>query len=310
MLPRFARGGAGLLGAAATLLVLSAPAAAAPAPLGFGLQALGHRSYFVFDARPGETAYGRLLLTNTTTQSRIVNLRPADALTAVTGGLDYGQPLPRPKRTGRWLRLAERRVLLPGSGAREIDFVVRVPRGARAGDHLAGIVAFGRKQQARRVRGSSFQLRLVPRMAMAVWIRVPGPRAARLDLRSSHVEVTPTGAFLGLRLRNAGNTLLRRTTGRVVPRTEITYPVPWKGRPVEGDYEVRGLLRPRGGRAIELDKEIEFGQERIKEFRRETGKPATESRGASPAVLGLLVLAVLALALVGGAYLRLLQRVR
>jgi hypothetical protein len=140
--------------------------------------------------------------------------------------------------------------------------------------------------------------------------------------------VAPTGAFLALHLRNAGNTLVERTSGRVavlqkgrrlfsqpvrvdsfVPGTEISYPVPWRGRPVEGDYEVRGMLRPKGAAPIRFEEKVEFERSRIKEFRRETGKPATESRRSSPALLAVLALVTVLAVLLGAAYLRLLRRV-
>jgi hypothetical protein len=315
--------------AVALLFSLAGPAQAAPAPLGFGIQAVGHRAYFDFDASPGKTVGGRLLLTNTTPGvAKTVYLRPADVATAATGGLDYGRQGRRPGGTGRWLRLSRTRVRLAAGGAVEIPFSARVPKGAGAGDHFAGILAFGGGAREARTGSSRFRLRLVSRMAIAVRFRVPGPRVARVELRSAELEVTPTGASLGLKLANSGNALVPKTVGRVtvlqdgkalfvrevrvdafVPGTEITYPVPWAGKPVEGEYEVRGTLRPEGSAPVKVHDDLEFGGKRIREFREETGRPASEAKRPSSPVLALLAAALAAVAVLAVAYVRLLGRV-
>jgi hypothetical protein len=141
--------------------------------------------------------------------------------------------------------------------------------------------------------------------------------------------VLPTGASLALRLANTGNTLIRNTSGTVtvshagkrlfsrtvrldsfVPKTEIAYALPWLGRPVEGDYEVTGALRPRGAEPIELSTKAGFGKQRIREFRKETGRPAIEAEGTSPLLLALLGATLAALALAVAAYLRLRRGAR
>jgi hypothetical protein len=90
-----------------------------------------------------------------------------------------------------------------------------------------------------------------------------------------------------------------------VPGTEIEYLVPWRGRPVQGDYEVRGTLLPEGGKPVKIDRKIEFGKDRIREYRKETGRQAVASTGVSPAFLAVSVLLAGALAVLGTAYVRL-----
>jgi hypothetical protein len=93
-----------------------------------------------------------------------------------------------------------------------------------------------------------------------------------------------------------------------VPGTELTYPVAWQGRPVQGEYQIRGTLRPEGASPVEIDETVEFGQERINEFREETGRQAVETGGTSAAALGLT--ALLAAVLAGLAVAAVLMRRR
>jgi len=321
--------GGGCLAAALLLFCIAAAPAAAQArkdPLGFSIEAVGLPSFFRYDARPGQTVRGAVRVRNIASGPRVAYLRAVDARTAATGGLEYGDQSRPPAATGRWIRLAARTVRLPGGASQEVPFSVRVPPGTRAGDHVAGIVAFGRQPRRQR-RGRRFQLRFVSRLAIAVQIRVPGPRRTREEFRDADIQILPSGASLGLKIANTGNTLIRQTTGRVtvsargrrlftrrvridsfLPETEIVHPVPWRGTPVQGDYRVTGVLRPRGGPPVEIDTEASFGRERIREFREETGRPAVEAQGTSPWLVAALGAAVLAVAALAVAYLRLRRR--
>lgn len=328
MIKTLAKGG-GFLAAALLFLCLSSASVEAqqrPDPLGFSIEAVDFPSFFRYDARPGQTVRGTVRVRSTTVGPRIAFLRAVDARTAATGGLEYGDQSRPPTGMGRWIRLAARTVRLPGGASQEVPFSVRVPPGTRAGDHVAGIVAFGREPRTPRGR-RRFRLRFVSRLAIAVQIQVPGPRRTREEVRDAEVLIQPSGASLGLKIVNTGNTLIRQTSGRItvssrgrrlftrrvridsfLPETEIVHPLPWRGTPVEGDYRITGVLRPRGGPPVRIDREASFGRERIREFREETGRPAVEAEGTSPWVLVALAAALLAVAGLAVAYLRLRRR--
>ena len=317
--------------AAATSLLVGPAAAHAqrPDPLGFSIDAVGFPSFFIYDAKPGETVRGRVRVRNIAGESRVAYLRTVDAKTAATGGVEYGSQSRPPRGTGRWIRLGARTLNLPAGAAVEVPFTARVPRDARRGDQLAGIVAFGKPPPPSRARGGRFRLRFVSRLAIAVQFRLPGKREPRLELRDAGVQVLPAGASLALRLANTGNTLIPKTSGRVtvstagktlfsrpvrldsfVPKTELVYALPWLGRPVEGDYEVTGEIRPAGAKPIEVDTKVRFGKERIREFRKETGRPAVEAQGTSPLLIAFLGAIIVALTVLAAAYLRLRRKVR
>lgn len=301
---------------------VSSASAARRASFGYALAASGFKSYFVFDSRPDGSVTGVLQVTSLTSGAKTILLEPVDVTTAASGGLQFG--LTRPRGDGGWLRLGETAVTLSGHGTARVPFAVDVGRGATGGEHFAGIVAVDRRVLSESASGRGpIRLRLIPRLAMTVELRLPGRRVTALGVGPAAISVTPSGASVALRLDNPGDTLVDRTRGRVevsqgtrrlfsapvqlgpfVPRTAIAYEVPWQGRPVQGTYRVSGELTPAGGRTVTFTRTVTFGAPAIRRFRRETGRSATLAGGISIVMIVLLSLATLAAAVFAGAYFR------
>src|SRR5205823_7412435 len=144
-------------------------------PFGYALAATGFPSYFIYDASPGQPVHGTLRLTSITPPPKTIVLSPADVTTASTGGLAYGNGAPSGE--GRWLSLARSHVHLDSSVASaSVPFTVRVPPNAGPGEHFLGIVAPDRRVPGGPTDGrGSIRLRLNPRLAMPVELRLPGP---------------------------------------------------------------------------------------------------------------------------------------
>jgi hypothetical protein len=311
---------------AAIALAGVASAAGSTSPFGYAIGAQGFRSYFIFNAHRGREVQGTLRLVNLNATAKTILVKAVDVSTASNGGLQYGNGQAR--SDGRWLRLAASRVSLPSGGSADVRFTVRVPHLTWGGEHFLGIVAVDRRVLHERPVGhGSVRLRLIPRLAMTVEVRLPALLTTSLKLEGAKIAVAPSGASVALAVSNPGNALILSTTGRVtvyqggtplftqgialgafVPHTAIAYRVPWRGTPVEGTYEVRGVLRPAGARAVRVDRTISFGQSAIRNFKQETGRQAIETSGTPLALIAALAAAfVLALGL-GIAYARARRR--
>jgi hypothetical protein len=301
--------------AALLLVALAAPGAAVAqkSDVGFSISAEGFPSFFRYDASAGDEIAGAVVLRSESDRPESVILRAVDVMTAGTGGLDYGAE--RPSGVGTWIDLEDERLTLPAGGTARVPFTVRVPAEATPGDHLAGLVALNRADERRarpEASGDGFNLRFLPRLAIATWFTVPGPRDPELTLGNVGFDVTPSGAAVTLLLRNTGTSLIERTTGRVkvlqgerllvsrsirldafVPNTEVTYRLPLRGAPARGEYRVVGTIEPHGAPPIAVDETVRFGEEAATELRDETGQEA--KGGTSPWMWALLgVLAVVA----------------
>jgi competence ComEA-like helix-hairpin-helix protein len=311
-----------VLSLAALGAALAAPAAAAaatptPAPLGFGIKARqAPKGYFVFKNRPGDRVRGSFEVSNLTRRRQVVYLREADAFTAQAGGVEFTKQGGVPIHAGSWFKIARHVIVLRPHEDVEVEFSGKVPQDARAGDHLAGVIAYGKRPPHVASKGN-FGFRLLSRLAIAVQFTLPGERVTGIDVKDTDITVSPVGAALELDLGNSGNTLIEKTTGKLevtkgsrrlfspnvelgtfVPKTEIRYALAWPGTPVEGTYHVSGVLRPQGGAPVRIDKDLRFGQARIREFRAETGRQAIEAGGTPAwiwAALGAALMAVLGL---------------
>jgi hypothetical protein len=287
--------------------------------------------YFTFAARHGTTVAGRVQIVSRSTQARSVLLQAADVGTAATGGLDYRDG--RPRATARWLRLGRRRLTLPAGQAVTVPFAVQVPAGARPGDHVAGVVAsdpteLARQRRAAQRGGNALRLAFRSRLAIAVLVRVPGARRARLAFEGAAVDASPAGVRIALRLGNRGNTLIKPTRGNVTvsqdgqpilttgvdldtfaPASEIRFPIPLPGTPTQGRYHVAGTLHPNGAPPVRIDTDVEFSQRQAQRFTRETGRPVHRD-GGPPWLLIALGLAMLMAAGFAVAYLRARRQLR
>jgi competence ComEA-like helix-hairpin-helix protein len=305
------------LALATTIAALAAPplaAGAAPSPLDFGIQAnAAPKGYFVFDSKPGDRVRGTFVLSNLTARRQVVYLREADAFTAQAGGVEFTKQGGAPVHAGTWFKIDQHTVVLRPWQRAEIGIRGTVPLTAAGGDHLAGVIAYGKRPPPQAGKGN-FGFRLLSRLAVAVQFTLPGDRVTSLDVKDTDISVSPVGAVLQLDLGNNGNTLIKKTTGTLhvtqgtrklfspkvrlgtfVPKTEIRYPLAWPGTPVEGTYHVTGVLHPEGGRPVRIDSDVQFGSTRIRQFREQTGRQAISAGGAPGwiwAVLGAALMAV------------------
>jgi hypothetical protein len=313
---------------AALVPAAAAQAAAAGTPLGFAITAAGFKSYFVFDSSPGGQVRGTLEVANQTSGARTIILGAVDVSTAATGGLQYGESAA--SREGRWLTLPARVVRVAGRGTASVPFTVRIPTTAAPGEHYLGITAVDSRVLNRPATGrGSIHLRLIPRLAMTVELRLPGRPTRALAVRGAGIFVAPSGASLGLGLANPGNALITAATGEVtvlqgstalfsqtvelaafVPRTRITLHVPWQGVPAQGTYVVKGLLRPAGAAPIAFQRTVTFGGSAIRKYRQQTGRQATAAVGTPVALIVALVLASAAALLFAVGYARMRRRLR
>ena len=289
-----------------------APATAAP--LEFGVKANdAPKGYFVFNSKPGDRVRGNFTLSNLTGRRQVVYLREADAFTAQAGGVEFTKQGGAPVHAGTWFSLARHTVTLRPHENVDVDFTGKIPLDARAGDHLAGIIAYG-KRPPRAASKGNFGFRLLSRLAIAVQFTLPGERVTSLEVKGTDISVSPVGAVLQLDLGDNGNTLIKKTTGRLqvtkgskplfspkvqlgtfVPKTEIRYPLAWPGTPVEGTYHVSGVLHPQGGRPVRIDTDVKFGKARIRQFREQTGRQAIETSGTPRWIWALLGAALMAI---------------
>lgn len=208
-----------MAGLAGTLAPCAAGAAEVPT---VGLTAEGPhatKGYFVVHAGPGGLVTESLQVVNPTAATEKVTLSPVTAVTGQTTGAVYlGATDPR-RDLATWLRLDTRKLTLGPNQRRSISFTVRVPAGARPGEHLAGIAAqIGRPGASKVARGrgrGTFRVTLKQRTVVAVQLDIRGRIAYKLALTGARAGPQTGFQAVLLGMRNDGN-VLTKGNGRLV----------------------------------------------------------------------------------------------
>src|SRR5581483_5426648 len=153
---------------------------AAPAEAGFGIALrpahadpndVSTKAYFKPTVAPGETFSDQVIVSNTGDAPVNLVVSGVDGLTAPTSGAVYGNRQDPVKRAGAWVSAATGTVTVAPHSELPVNFTVKVPKDAGAGDHLAGI-AFEDAQPTQ--AGGNFAVTQVVRAVMGVQIQVPG----------------------------------------------------------------------------------------------------------------------------------------
>lgn len=313
-----------------TLLVLAIAPVAQAANNGpvFGIRALGNPKlgYFVYSVAPGGTTHGAIIVSNTGNRAGTVKLYSADATTGRTTGTVYLTDKP-PTHTGSWVHLATNSLRLrPGAHA-TVQFTVRVPASAAAGEWVSGLVAETRQasQAPKTTHKANVRIRIRNLTIVAVQVNVPGPRVVSFVVGS-----VATGGQKGFQqvivhFANAGNVLLKpagtltildsshKLVEKLVykmdtflPKTGIDYPVLLKRALAPGDYSALVRVVVPGvpgaaGKTVLATRPFSVSKEDVKQVFTSTtptqAPPTSSSKNNSTpwVVIGLVTLAVLAL---------------
>jgi hypothetical protein len=291
--------------AAAAASSASAAALPAPQPVAFALSPVGTTGALRLRGAPGQVLHGAVLVRDTSGRPVTVLLQAADIENASNGNADYVTS--HLSQTGRWLRLATRKVRLAPHAGREVAFTVSIPGRARGASHYAGIVATNAADLAaaaaahKTTRRPSFTFYRIDRQALPITIRLPGALSRRLVLRAARITVAPVGAGLVLGLLPGGSELIQgarirlrvqrhgrtlftyvSTLGQLFPGSLLDYRIPWKGQPTQGSYLLQGVIRPQGAAAVNITQTIEFTAAKATQLKHETTSSAAQSTSGMP----------------------------
>jgi hypothetical protein len=237
-------------------------------------------SYFTLTLPRGRTARaGTLLVRNTTGRTLTVALDPVSGRTIDTLGSTYEVPGRAAGGVAGWIRLGMRHILLRPRASATVPVGVTAPRGASAGDALAGISVEAADQDRGHVSRHGLAVASVVRYVIGLEVSVPGPRHPELGFTGARLEQTPSALTFLLEARNSGNVVLQNVAGAVtvrqgqrtvlrqplgpgtfVTKSAIAYPLraPSEHPRAGTRYRVIAYLRYPGGIA-RLDTGVAFG---------------------------------------------------
>lgn len=298
---------AALLACLHTVLALPASAQEGAEVSDFSLTAVSdaqqplvtEKGYFIYQLAPGSTSAGTLLVVNSGDKPLEVQLAIVPAMTAQNGGSTFGAPGSGSGGPAAWVTLDRASVSLEAGASSTVGFVVSVPGAVQPGQYLAGVAAYKPKTEVTKQisngqNQASAILDVQMRYVVAVQVDVPGVWQPAMSIPEVSVMEQPSGAFLGVHLKNSGDTLLRPTgtvkvadesgntvverainMGTFVTGTEVRYPVPWPAVPKPGSYSVRVVLNYGDGKTTTYDQVM-----RVEAPNAVPARPATDSQSA------------------------------
>lgn len=243
------------------------------------------KTYFVINARPGETIEQQLRVTNTGNAAGTARLTPVDATTGQSGGVVYLSPGQKQHNVGPWITMSTQQVTIAPGGSEVVQFQVTVPANATAGEHVAGIVAQNMALQhtTSSSGGSNFQVAIQHLTIVPVEMQLPGPRIEQLLAKGLLVGGYGSKQTVNVNLQNTGNVMVKSqgtlqitdTNGVVLqkfavsidmflPQTSISYAAYVKGTALgPGTYLASLILNYGTGRILNYATTFTVTQQQI-----------------------------------------------
>ncbi len=210
------------------------------------------RAYFIRAVPRGGGFTDQVIAFNSESKPVALRVYPVDGLTGATSGVVYGNRGVKLQSAGLWVIPATTLVTVPAHSQRPVGFTVRVPKGASAGQHLAGLAL---EDAAAGKSAGRFSVTEVLRTVVGIEINVPGPLQSHLALRSfsiAPIQGTNYPAVM-VGVANTGGTLCKpalsvslngpagaqhdaRQLDTVLPGSVISYPFAWPRALAAGSY--------------------------------------------------------------------------
>lgn len=191
--------------ALAIIVLLSGPsdlaAAAAPPGFEFALKPTGERSWFDFQAEPGETISDTLLIANYSSEPVALHIFRAAAHTTADGNWN----LLRQDGAAQWIGWDDRIFEIGPASGEQVDFSLTVPPGTPTGEYFAGLVAEPSEWKPP-LGGGGVVINVMPIAGVAIRITVGEPSDCAVAIDSAILERPD---LLVLNMRNQGNTRFR-----------------------------------------------------------------------------------------------------
>jgi hypothetical protein len=232
-------------------------------------------SYFTFRAKAGSTVTDAIVIANHSAATINLAISPVDGLTGQTSGSVYANRQDPVRKAGKWVTPGITTLELAAKTERTVSFTVKVPAGAVAGDHLAGVAI---ENTVPTTSSNGFAIRQILRNVIGVRVIVPGAAICKPTLKSLGIDqIGSTGiGAVDVTLANDGTALAKpqlavaligpigylkkqsRDLDTVLPGDTIKYPFAWPDRLAKGSYDVTATMTC-GGTSVTLKSKVQLG---------------------------------------------------
>lgn len=247
-----------LLGSLSTPIYAAGGASFSLRPVHYDPAIPATQSYFIIQAENGLTYQNEVRVTNTGDAAGTAHLYAVDATTGANSGPVYLASTDPRTDVGAWISLDQHELTLEPGESRIVKFTMIVPRDARPGQHLGGLVSENAQLETQAQTGA-LQVSLQHRMVAAVQVILPGPVVEQLAVTDVNTTVEAGFQLLRIGLRNDGTEMvkpagtveivdahgqtvqkLKLQLESILPQNEIQYPISIERQALAaGDYQAR-----------------------------------------------------------------------
>lgn len=260
----------------------------------------GISGYFDLNVKPESKQVIHVSLKNESERALVIDITPANAITALNGGIQYTADeeadgiglLDQSFAVKKYINV-EPQVSVPKGAVIDIPVTVSVPdrgEGTLLGGLLFSEKVQGDDGQVNKGGNSSFTVKNRVMVAIAIQLDLPVSASPKLSFEGAGIQEIPSGPQLYIAVKNdtpaiakgisgsfevsnASGTVMKGSFGpfTMAPKTGINYPVFWNNDMVPGKYNVR-LSASYGDQNISDVKSFEIGSQEIKNYQDITGR--------------------------------------
>ncbi len=257
-------------------------------------------AYFILAGKPGTVLQESVVVKNVGTATGTLSLYAVDAGTGQNSGIIYlPQNAPRTD-VGAWIHLSMSRVTLAAGQSKVVSFQVVIPRKARAGQHVGGIVAEDMEQNST-TTNSRLQITVHSRRVIAVEVNLPGPQVEQLSATGIQVAGSTNYEILKVGLSNTGTMLLKAkgtlqvvgskgqelqnltmSVDSLLPGTSIAYPLYVQKKALGvGKYQGKLLLKYGHGKLLNYTTTFIISEQQVVQIFNNNGALTLPATGSS-----------------------------
>lgn len=202
------------------------------------------KAWFIYSLEPGEVKIGKVNVVNTSHEAVAARLYPVDAVTTADGAFAPEAEDKGRIGVGAWVSLEASELSIEPGETKTVDFTMRVPNDAKAGDHMGALIVQSKAPQEE-MSGSG--LRIATRVGARMYVTVRGEIAKELAFDEFTYVIEGGAATFYTAFSNKGNVSIRlkgvieiedflgRSVGiahiperEVFPQKKIVIPVEWR----------------------------------------------------------------------------------
>jgi hypothetical protein len=273
----------------------------------------GVKGYFHLYVESGEEQQLYVKIHNPTNQDQIVDIAPANALTAQNGGIIYVSQnnsqhvglIDEHYALNKHIQV-DSEVTIDANSTLKVPVTITVPKGD-VGTFLGGLLfnvksSNGIQETNPNTNKATFSITNRFVYAMAIQLDLPEPATPSFVLGNVNIETYPAEPKLLIHMRNESPMILRNVSGdyqvinsngqtlfsgelepfMMAPKSTINYPVNWNYKTMEpGHYSIILKMKVNGQTMIETEKAFEIKNENMQTYQDALVQPVLISHDIS-----------------------------